>query len=395
MGESTLNVCMYTPTTQGGHALYARELLTAIAEVGPSRGVAAELVTCEDLADDPRPAYPIHRILPRQVPRDELRGTATWAAERVGYYVRRERAFLDWVGGRGDIGLIHFQEYTPWLAPGHFRALRSRKIPIVFTVHNIKVHYRKFLMHEMIRDFCFRSAWKDCAALLVHTEGLREALSNFLRGGHPPIHVTPHGVWHGEGRAVAGGGAVPEASVERPMRDRLLFFGAIRPNKGVHVLLQALERLPRCDLTIAGGVEEVHYLERIRRLVRRFPPGRVELIDRYVSEDEVADLFRRSRLVILPYTSFAAQSGVLHQALAHGRPVVVTEVGALGECVRRWGIGHVVPPGDGRSLAEAIERLLDPGPYAAALAAIARVRGDLTWSRMAESTIDVYRSIVT
>jgi glycosyltransferase involved in cell wall biosynthesis len=63
--------------------------------------------------------------------------------------------------------------------------------------------------------------------------------------------------------------------------------------------------------------------------------------------------------------------------------------------VRRWGIGHVVPPGDGRSLAEAIERLLEPGPYAAALAAIARVRGDLTWSRMAESTIDVYRSIVT
>jgi glycosyltransferase involved in cell wall biosynthesis len=388
MSQSTLKVCMYTPTSHGGHALYAQELLSAIAEVGPGRGVVAELITCEDLADDPRPAYPIHRILPRQVPREELPGTAAWAAERVGYYVRRERAFLDWVDRRRDLGLIHFQEYTPWLSPNHFRALRRRGIPLVFTVHNIKVHYRKFLLHEIIRDFCFRSAWKVCDALLVHTEGLREALSGFLGGGHPPIHVTPHGVWHGDG------GPVRAACSDETARDRLLFFGVIRPNKGVHVLLQALERLPGCDLTIAGGAEEPRYLERIRRMVRRFPPGRVELIDRYVSEDEATDLFRRSRLVILPYTNFTSQSGVLHQALTHGRPVVATEVGALGECVRRWGIGQVVPPGDGRRLAEAIELSLSPGRHDAAIAAIARVRGQLTWTRMAEATIDVYRSIV-
>jgi glycosyltransferase involved in cell wall biosynthesis len=388
MSQSMLNVCMYTPTSHGGHALYAQELLSSIAEVGPGRGVAAELVTCEDLAHDPRRAYPIHRILPRQVPREALRGTAAWAAERVGYYVRRERAFLDWVDRRRDLGLIHFQEYTPWLSPKHFRALRRRGIPLVFTVHNIKVHYRKFLLHEMIRDFCFRSAWKVCDALLVHTEGLREALSGFLGRSHPPIHVTPHGVWHRDG------GPVPSARPDGRARDRLLFFGMIRPNKGVHVLLQALERLPGCDLTIAGGIEEPHYLERIRRMVQRFSPGRVELIDRYVSEDEATDLFRRSRLVILPYTNFTSQSGVLHQALAHGRPVVATEVGGLGECVRGWGIGQVVPPEDGRRLAEAIELSLNPVRHDAAMAAIARIRGELTWTRMAEATIDVYRSIV-
>jgi glycosyltransferase involved in cell wall biosynthesis len=243
-------------------------------------------------------------------------------------------------------------------------------------------------MHEMIRDFCFRSAWKVCDGLVVHTEGLREMLSGFLAGSHPPIHVTPHGVWHGTGCPVR------EPCEEGPRRDRLLFFGVIRPNKGVHVLLRALERLPQCDLTIAGGAEEPYYLEQIRLLIRRLPPGRVELIDRYVGEDEVPELFRRSRLVVLPYTNFTAQSGVLHQALRYGRPVVATEVGALGECVRRWGIGRVAPPGDGRSLAEAIEMSLDPRRYESAIAAIARIRGELTWTRMAEATIDVYRSIV-
>jgi glycosyltransferase involved in cell wall biosynthesis len=389
MNPKPLTIGMYTPTAHGGHALYAQELLTALAEVGARRGVAAELITCEDLSDDLRPPYPIHRILPHQVCRDEFRSTASWAASRVGYYTRREHRFLDWVDSRPDLDLVHFQEYTPWLAPCHFRALRRRGIPIVYTVHNIENHYVKFIMHKPIRDRCFRSAWRTCDALLVHTEGLRATLSDFLAGSHPPIHVTPHGVWR------EGGGHGPETHAHTSGRERLLFFGVIRPNKGVHVLLRALERLPQYDLTIAGGAEEPYYLDQIRRMVRDFPPGRVELIDRYVGEDEVAGLFERSRLVILPYTNFTAQSGVLHLALAHGRPVVATDVGALGECVRLWGIGQVVPPGDEGELAGAIERSLDRAAYNQALEAIARVRGELTWTRMAEATIDVYRSLVT
>ena len=123
-------------------------------------------------------------------------------------------------------------------------------------------------------------------------------------------------------------------------------------------------------------------------------PGRVELIDRFVSEQEVADLFGRSSLVVLPYTSFAAQSGVLHQALTYALPVVVSDVGALGESVRRWGVGEVVPPGDERALAWAIEQVLDPGRYRAAVESIACIRNELTWTRTAEATIEVYRSIV-
>jgi glycosyltransferase involved in cell wall biosynthesis len=388
IGSSPLNVCMYTPTAQGGHALYAHELLAAIAEVGPERGVSAELVTCEDLDDVSGVPYPIHPILPRQVPREEYRSRAGWAASRVAYYIKRERTFLDWVAGRRDIALIHFQEYTPWLAPKHFHALRRLGIPLVFTVHNIKGHYCKYLFHDKIRDVCFRSAWRDCDALLVHTEGLRRSLAGYLAGEHPPIHVTPHGVWNGDGPHVHE----PQAS--NGTRERLLFFGVIRPNKGVHVLLRALELLPHCDLTIAGGAEEPGYLEVVRSEARKFPPGRVELIDRYVSEEEMANLFEQCRVVVLPYTSFTSQSGVLHQALRYGRPVVATDVGAMGECVRRWGIGEVVPPSDEAALAGGIERALDARCYRASAKAMERVRGELTWARMAAATIDVYHSIV-
>src|SRR5947208_16898604 len=99
-----LNVCMYTPTPSGGHALYTQELLTALAEVGPERGVSAELVTSVDLApENQTTCYPIHRILPRLVPRGEFANQVSWATSRFVYYARRERAFLDWVAGRRDI----------------------------------------------------------------------------------------------------------------------------------------------------------------------------------------------------------------------------------------------------------------------------------------------------
>ena len=392
MSIDTLHVCMYNQPSSGGMALYTQELLTAMVEVGPGRGIAPELVTSEELAAAHwTSAYPIHPILPRLTPKREYSTALVWAWSRMIHYTRVEQTFLDWLVGRQDLNLIHVQDYICWLAPRVFRELRRRGLAIVLTVHDIYsqrgTHYYNNI-HKFIINNCAKSAFRRCDALLVHSEGLREALSDSLGGVHPPIHVTPHGVWRAAGRSDR-----PLRTVDGP-RERLLFFGEIRSDKGLHVLLRALELLPQCDLTVAGVPVEPRYFEQVRDLARRLPPGRVELIDRFVSEQEVADLFGRSSLVVLPYTSFAAQSGVLHQALTHARPVVVSDVGALGESVRRWGVGEVVPPRDERALAWAIEQALDPGRYRAAVESIACIRSELTWTRTAEATIEVYRSIV-
>jgi glycosyltransferase involved in cell wall biosynthesis len=74
-------------------------------------------------------------------------------------------------------------------------------------------------------------------------------------------------------------------------------------------------------------------------------------------------------------------------------PVVATDVGALGESVRRWNIGGVVPPNDDAALAHAIREMLTPHRYAQASEAIERVRQDLSWGRSAQITIDAYHSV--
>jgi glycosyltransferase involved in cell wall biosynthesis len=84
---------------------------------------------------------------------------------------------------------------------------------------------------------------------------------------------------------------------------------------------------------------------------------------------------------------------VLATAIGHGRPVVVTDVGSLGETVRDFGLGEVVPPGDAEALAEACTRLLgDRARLDAAFAGTRAARAALTWDAAAAEHERVYEA---
>ncbi|MBY0396381.1 MAG: glycosyltransferase family 4 protein, partial [Thermoleophilia bacterium] len=288
-----IRAAMFTPSAFGGHARYTRELLTALAASGPARGVRPELVTSEDLADEYRvDAYPIHAVLPRLAPRSELPSKAAWVASRLTHYPRRERALLRWADAGARPDLIHAQEFTPWIAPALYRAFRKRGIAVVETVHNIHDHKYYNAAHRRLTVALTRAARRRCDALIVHTDGLRDELSANLGPGHPPIFVAPHGVWSVE--ATDPTPADPSAP--------LLFFGVVRENKGLHVLIEALGRLPGLRLIAAGHFPTPGYRDEVAALIERHAPGRVELIDRFVTEAEASSLFESSGLVVLPYT---------------------------------------------------------------------------------------------
>ena len=387
--DKPLSVCMYTPESQRGHARYTRDLLTALSLAGSSNEHRFDLITSSNL--DPSfqtTSYSIYPILPPLRNRSCYRTKLGWGVSRVSHYYNRENTFLKWLDGQPDIDIVHFQEYTPWLAPSHYARLRRRGFGVIKTVHNIANlgHSSRAYMRFMQR--CWRIGLGHCSALIVHSEGLRDGLSDFLGANHPPIHVTPHAVW--EERT-----SEPTLPVLSPLNEpaRLLFFGMLRRGKGIDVLLEAMPLLPNTRLTIVGESENPRYLESVANYNELHPDSPIEFSPRFVAEEEIEGIFDRSQVVVLPYTEFAAQSGVLHQAVAHGRPVVATSVGALGESVRRWGIGEVVEPGDPVSLADGVKRLLHPDRYEHAALATEQVRNHLTWKKMAEATLEVYRSV--
>ncbi len=130
----------------------------------------------------------------------------------------------------------------------------------------------------------------------------------------------------------------------------ILLFGALRGNKGVDVLLDAavmLERRLEAEIVIAGhgsSLIEASTLGRASTLAN----VRVEL--GFVSQQRKRELFSDASCVVLPYTEFHSQSGVLADAYSYRVPLVVTDVGAMGPTVREDGTGVVVPPGDPEAL---------------------------------------------
>lgn len=384
------SIYMFTPTTTGGHPRYTQELLTALSEIEPDGPLDVSLVTSADL--DPSfetNAYPIHKVLPVLKSRASFSSRPALIASRLAHYWNRERHFYNWLVARDRNAIVHFQEVTFWTGYFDIRRLTRAGVTVFHTVHNVRWHEHPWFLPPFVADRLRRPSLRACNGLMVHSEELKQSLSAILGRGHPPIFVTPHGAWSRSNRS--------RQTVDIPARltrKHLLFFGIVGQYKGVHVLLEALRQLPEhYTLTIAGQPNTVEYHQRLRDMVQEFAPGRVEFIDRFVDEAEIPDLFEKSSLLVLPYVNFDAQSGVLHDAISWGLPVVGTDVGAIGTSIRNWNIGTVVEPGNAEHLATGIKALFEDEPYRAAMTGIEHSRQELGWERTALATREAYKSV--
>lgn len=162
--------------------------------------------------------------------------------------------------------------------------------------------------------------------------------------------------------AVDDGRSVPR--VPAPGSCHLLFFGIVRPYKGLDVLLRAMARGPEhVTLTVAGefwGQAEAGTRALIGRLGLT---GRVTLRPGYVPANEIPALFGAADALVLPYRS-ATSSQNAWLAFEHGLPVVVTEAGTLADQVRDGVDGVVCAPDDEDDLLRALVRISAPGEAA-------------------------------
>ena len=380
--------CIFAPTSGGGHARYAWELATALAR-HPRAESRVELVSSRNLDCAFRSAaYPVHPILPPLSQRAAFGSTAGWVWNRLTHYPAREAQFLEWLRGRPDVDVVHLQEWKPWLARAVIRRMQRLGKKVFYTVHNVLPHryppgVPRRLMHHWVRRAC-----RQCDGLFVHTDPLAAELARFLGEGHPPITVVPHGVWTVEGAAAAASPADGLA------RRRLLFFGAIRRNKGLDLLLRAMRHLPRYALTVAGEPVERAYFENqiVPQVAALRAAGvRVELVDRFVPDDEVGPLFSTHSAIVLPYTrQFVAQSGVVFMALAYGLPVVASTAGGLRDLLGEYPVGTTFDGQSPEALAAAVEALHATERKEELERQMLAARRRFTWQAAAAATLGGY-----
>jgi glycosyltransferase involved in cell wall biosynthesis len=135
----------------------------------------------------------------------------------------------------------------------------------------------------------------------------------------------------------------------------ILFFGTLRHNKGLEVLLNAIASIPRSTpiLFRIAGRGDPQIEELIARHAQHDSRIRVEI--GWITPERQATLYARAWAVVVPYLpAFAAQSGTVRVAYSFGTPVIASNTGALGETIRQDGTGWLAEPSDSRALAEQI-----------------------------------------
>jgi glycosyltransferase involved in cell wall biosynthesis len=171
----------------------------------------------------------------------------------------------------------------------------------------------------------------------------------------------------------------------------ILFFGLLRPYKGIDVLLEAFREIEGAELWIAGNARME--VEPLRRLAAE-TSARVRFLTRFVEDAEIPAIMRRADVVVLPYRD-VEHSGVLYAALAFGKPLVLSAVGGFPE-VAEQGAAWLVPPEDPEALTGALDELIRNEGTRAALAAAAAetAAGSYSWDEAARQTLGLYEELL-
>ena len=220
-------------------------------------------------------------------------------------------------------------------------SLRKEDIKIVFLCINVFEHE-----DNPVKKFLTKLTLGRVTSLIVHSDQEKSELLAFNPAATVTKHLLPLFTYN----------AHPVDSHGADLH--LLFFGFVRQYKGLDILLKAISTLRNRDilLKIVGefwdGKDE--YLKLIRDLDIS---GNVELIDRYVPDNEMSDYFAWTDVVVLPYRR-TKTSGIIATAYGYGKPVLVTNVGGFHEVVSNGSTGKIVEPENPEALAEGIEWFL-------------------------------------
>lgn len=252
----------------------------------------------------------------------------------------------------------------------------------LLTLHDALLHPGE---ESAVRSWLLRRDIARADGVVTLTRHVQEQLCSVYGFPRERSWIVPHGAF----RYAAS--ARPR-QLPRDRKVRLLFFGRILPYKGLAVLLDAMKLLNAAgdpvELAIVGPGDIAPYRAAAAAL------GNASIDNRWIPEEEIADIFARCDIVVTPYVE-ASQSGVIPVAFDAGAPVVATPVGGLVEQVRHGRTGLIAPSAEAHAIAAAIRTLArDPEMYRRMSEnALAEAAGSLSWTAIAARIAEIGRGL--
>lgn len=282
---------------------------------------------------------------------------------------------------RENFDVIHFNGSSGFqLYFHHF----MKNTPKILTIHDYIPHTGDAALRGIAVNIVLNGIHtKFDYHFIQHHDYLRKKFIDFYKVSPERVHTVNSGPLEVY-KAFA-----KESVDEEP--NTILFFGRISPYKGIQYLIQAIPRIRKrvgsLKVIIAGKgqigfkIPEYDFLE---------------IRNRHIHNDELAELLQRSSIVVAPYTD-ATHSAVVMTAFAFRKPVVASSVGGIPEVVRDGLTGRLVPPRNPDALADAVtEILLDDNRRNTMKRNIEHLGndGEFSWDKIAEKTIEIYEKAI-
>ena len=279
--------------------------------------------------------------------------------------------------------IVHLQKGHPW-----FNCMLPvlKRYCLITTIHDVTLHTGD-KHSKILPSFTNKIAINCSDKIIVHGDYLKEEMVKEYKVAREDVHVLKRGVNSIYTRCV------DKEKIEE--RNMLLFFGRIWEYKGLKYLIEAepiiTKEIPDVKIVIAGQGED---FKKYRDMMVN--KENYIVYNKNIPDTMVAELFQRASIVILPYID-GSQSGVIPQAYAFRKPVVVTKVGSLPEIVDDGITGCIVPPRDTKKLAGAIIDLLKDDERRKKMGenGYKKTREDLAWKNIAPKTIEVYKKALS
>jgi glycosyltransferase involved in cell wall biosynthesis len=256
------------------------------------------------------------------------------------------------------------------------------------TVDSLRAWRLKGLLHFVFQS-SIRMTGLFASAFIVHSEGMRKTAEGVY--GLRDIIVIPF-----------GSDPVPTLPTSRPKSNHVVFFGFIRPEKGIDLLMEAVralrEEIPDVRLTIAGSVvypEERSHLVALReRAQTKALAGAVRFLTKFLDDAEISALMQDAAVIVLPYRDrFVEVSLLVHDVAGYGVPLICSDSPRFGELIDGVDCLKVVP--EATELARAIRRILLDADLSRTLSEglLRRARQE-SWDSVAAKHVALYRRLL-
>ena len=353
----------------GGDSTYTFNLADVLRNKG--HDVAFFAIQDDRNLPDPNSDLFVSHIDFKELNQEKSIFTGLQVAIRVVYSKEARKKFSKLLD-RFQPDIVHLQNIHGHITPSIIFEAKKRNLPVVWTLHDYKmVCPNTHFLIDATNEICeacgnghyYQAVLKRCkkGSFLASAMAAIEAYAHRIMGlrNLPDYFLTPSAFLRN--KLIERGFSpskvkhiplfLPDSMFNDAGHDKgyLLFIAKLDPLKGIYPLLDACKQVPDVRLKIAGRADHII----AAKLPSLFPPN-AEYVG-MKQGDELRQFLLGARAVVLPSLWYENQPFSITEAFAAGKPVIASDLGGMTELVKHGERGLLVPPGDVKALARAME----------------------------------------